>query len=116
VAPIAALAHGGPPSAFALIAGNTDGPIVTLLNEGLALKRGAAWSYLCPSLWGEPGLASGKVPLARSANGIDTWAIGGDLYLLQAQALVPQKRPEFAQARQPPRPPRALRSSSTTPS
>lgn len=91
-----ALAHGGPPSALGLIAARADGPEIVVLNEGLAIKRPAGWSYLCPSLWGETDLASGKSPLARSASGVETWLPGGeDLYLLRDQRLIAQERPEF---------------------
>lgn len=91
-----AFAHGGPPAALGLLAANADGAEVILLNEGLALKRPEAWSYLCPSLWGEVNQSSGKFPLARSADGIETWVCGGeDLYLLRDQKLVAQMRPEY---------------------
>jgi hypothetical protein len=96
VSPAVAFAHGGPPAALGLLAANADGPEVILLNEGLALKRPEAWSYMCPSLWGEINQASGKYPLARSADGVETWVCGGqDLYLLRDQKLVGQMRPEF---------------------
>jgi hypothetical protein len=42
-------------------------------------------------------LASGKFPLARSANGRETWVPGGDdLFLLKDGQLVAQQRPEFS--------------------
>jgi hypothetical protein len=90
------LAHGGPPAALGLLAANPEGPEVILLNEGLAIKRPQVWSFLCPSIWGEPNQASGKYPLARSADGVDIWVCGGDdLYLLRDQQLVAQLRPEY---------------------
>jgi hypothetical protein len=96
VSPDLVLAHGGPPAALGLLAVNADGPEVILLNEGLGLKRPEGWSYMCPSLWGEINQASGKYPLARSADGVETWVCGGeDLYLLRDQKLVGQMRPEF---------------------
>lgn len=91
-----ALAHGGAPSALGLVAARADGAQIVVLNEGLAIKRPAGWSYLCPSLWGETDLASGKSPLARSASGVETWLPGAeDLYLLRDQRLIAQERPEF---------------------
>ena len=94
--PGAVFAHGGPPAALGLLAVNADGPEVILLNEGLGLKRPEGWSYMCPSLWGEVNQSSGKYPLARSADGVETWVCGGeDLYLLRDQKLVAQMRPEF---------------------
>lgn len=89
------LAHGGPPSALGLVAANPNAE-VTLLNEGIALKRPEGWSYLCPSLWGELNLASGKFPLARSADGVATYLPGGaDLFVLTDGRLVAQQRPEY---------------------
>lgn len=94
--PSVVFAHGGPPAALGLLAVNANGPEVILLNEGLGLKRPEGWSYMCPSLWGEVNQSSGKYPLARSADGRDTWVCGGDdLYLLRDQKLVRQMRPEF---------------------
>ena len=93
--PVSALAHGGPPSALGLLAANPDAEVM-LLNEGLALKRPQGWSYLCPSLWGEVDLASGKFPLARSADGISTYVPGGeDLFVLREGQLIAQQRPEY---------------------
>ncbi|HTU64148.1 MAG TPA: hypothetical protein VMF89_37040 [Polyangiales bacterium] len=93
--PISASAHGGPPAALGLLAANPDAEVM-LLNEGLALKRPEGWSYLCPSLWGEIDLASGKFPLARSADGIDIYLPGGeDLFVLREGQLIAQNRPEY---------------------
>jgi hypothetical protein len=94
--PRVAHAHGGPPSAMGLLAAGNDGPAVILLNEGLAIKRPEAWSFMCPSLWGEVNQASGKFPLARSANGAETWVAGSsDLYVLRDQELLAVNRPEL---------------------
>jgi len=94
-----ALAHGGPPAALGLLAANPDAEVM-LLNEGLALKRPEGWSYLCPSLWGESDLASGKFPLARSADGISTYVPGGsDLFVLRDGELMAQQRPEYSSSR-----------------
>lgn len=96
ISPETILAHGGPPAALGLIAAGDEGPTVILLNEGLALKRPEAWSYMCPSLWGEVNQSSGKYPMSRSADGVDSWVIGeSDLYLLRDQMLVAQNRPEL---------------------
>jgi hypothetical protein len=93
--PASALAHGGPPAALGLLAANPDAEVM-LLNEGLALKRPEGWSYLCPSLWGEIDLASGKFPLARSADGVTTYVPGGeDLFVLREGQLIAQNRPEY---------------------
>jgi hypothetical protein len=97
-APTGASAHGGPPAALGLLAANGTDPEVILLNEGLALKQPEAWTYICPSLWGEVNQASGKFPLARSADGIDTWVVGDDLYLLRDQQLTRQMRPDYARS------------------
>jgi hypothetical protein len=95
VSPASVLAHGGPPAALGLLAANPDAEVM-LLNEGLALKRPEGWSYLCPSLWGEINLASGKFPLARSSDGIATYVPGGeDLFLLRDGQLIAQQRPEY---------------------
>ena len=97
--PAIALAHGGPPAALGLLAANPDAEVM-LLNEGLAIKRPEGWSYLCPSLWGESDLASGKFPLARSADGISTYVPGGqDLFVLRAGELIPQQRPDYSSSR-----------------
>jgi len=94
-APASALAHGGPPAALGLLAANPAAEVM-LLNEGIALKRPEGWSYLCPSLWGEIDLASGKFPLARSADGITTYVPGGeDLFVLREGQLIAQNRPEY---------------------
>lgn len=94
--PSLALAHGGPPSALGLIAAAGAGPEVVLLNEGLALKTPMGWSFLCPSLWGELDLSSGKLPLARSADGATTWIIGSDgLYMLKGNRIATPQRPEL---------------------
>lgn len=94
--PASVRAHGGPPAALGLVAANPNGAQVVLLNEGLALLRPEAWSYMCPRLWGEPATSSGKVPLARSADGVSTWVMGADdLYLLRDDMFVPQSRPEL---------------------
>src|SRR5262245_16688348 len=80
--PESVFAHGGPPEALGIVAASADGPSVLLLNEGLGLKVPEAWSYVCPSLWGEVNQASGKFPKARSADGITSWVIGEtDLFL-----------------------------------
>jgi hypothetical protein len=96
LSPLAVLAHGGPPSALGLIAADESGPAVVLLNEGLTFRTPTAWSYLCPSIWGELSLSSGKLPLARSADGVSTWIVGVDgLYLLRDQQIAAPQRPEF---------------------
>lgn len=88
-------AHGGPPAALGLLAANPEAEVM-LLNEGIALKRTEGWSYLCPSLWGEIMLASGKFPLARSADAIETFVPGGeDLFVLRNGELTAQQRPEY---------------------
>jgi hypothetical protein len=96
ISPASVLAHGGPPAALGLLAANPDAEVM-LLNEGLALKRPEGWSYLCPSLWGEIMLASGKFPLARSADGSATYVPGGsDLFVLRDGQLIAQQRPEYS--------------------
>jgi hypothetical protein len=95
-APTTAMAHGGPPSALGLIAATAAGPEVVLLNEGLAVKSSTGWSFLCPSVWGEIDLASGKVPLARSADGVSTWISGSEgVYLLKDQRIAAPQWPEL---------------------
>ena len=90
-------AHGGAPSALAIVAADANGPRVVLLNEGLAEVRGDRWSFLCPSLWGDRNTSAGKVPLALSVDGRSSWIIGADdLYLARGGTLEPQGRPDLS--------------------
>jgi hypothetical protein len=99
LSPSAAFAHGGPPSAMGLVAADAAGPTVVGLNEGLSFKGSKGWSFLCPSIWGDFDLASGKLPLARSADGASTWIVGADgVYLLQDQKITALQRPELARS------------------
>jgi hypothetical protein len=93
----AARAHGGPPAALGIVAASEDGPNVVLLNEGLAVQREDRWSFLCPRLWGDTNVASGKVPLALSVDGIQTWVVGAeDLYAARRGNLTAQDRPDLS--------------------
>ncbi len=90
-------AHGGPPAALSVAAANDQGPTVVVLNEGLAALYRDRWSFLCPRLWGEADVSSGKTPIACSADGIQTWVVGNDdLYAAEGGRLVPQHRPDLS--------------------
>jgi MYXO-CTERM domain-containing protein len=79
-----ALAHGGPAVVIGIVAADANGPSVVLVNEGIGLKRGAHWTFLCPSLWGNTSSMVAKVPLALSADGQTSWIAGEqDLYSLR---------------------------------
>ncbi len=70
-----------------------------LLNEGLAILRGERWSFACPRLWGDADTSAGKIPLALSVDGIDTWIVGADdLYLAREGVLTATARPELSRA------------------
>lgn len=88
-------AHGGPPAALGIVAADENGPNVVLLNEGLAVRDGERWSFVCPRLWGDESVSAGKVPLARN-DGTSTWIVGSDdLYVAKDGMLIPQERPDL---------------------
>jgi hypothetical protein len=95
----AARAHGGAPAALGIVAVSENGPSVVLLNEGLAVQREDRWSFLCPRLWGDANVASGKVPLALSVDGVQTWVVGADdLYAALSGNITAQSRPDLTAA------------------
>jgi hypothetical protein len=95
-----ARAHGGAPAALGIVAASENGPSVVLLNEGLAVRHDDRWSFLCPRLWGDTTLGAGKLPLALSVDGIQTWVVGAeDLYAALSGNLIPQNRPDLSAAR-----------------
>ena len=75
-----ARAHAGPAAVKAVVAMEGGEPTILLLNEGLALRRGEEWHYVCPALWGDPQMRD-----ADSVQGGPVF-IGGDngLWLFQA--------------------------------
>ena len=58
----AARAHIGPAAVKAVLAMEAGAPSLLWLNEGLAVRRGDAWHYVCPSLWGDAEMGD-AVPL-----------------------------------------------------
>jgi hypothetical protein len=94
-----ASAHGGPPSAFGIVAASSSKPTLVVLNEGLAVERRGGWSFLCPSLWGDGNIGSGKAPLAQSVDAITSFIVGADdLYAVRDGVVSGQGRPELSAA------------------
>lgn len=82
--PALASAHGDPAAVVQVVAADTDGPRVIRLTEGLAIKLGGEWTYVCPNLFG-----LGSIFLALSADGERTWVVGADdLMTLEADGTV----------------------------
>jgi len=48
-----ARAHLGPAAVKSVLALESGEPSILQLNEGLALRRGDTWHYVCPALWGD---------------------------------------------------------------
>lgn len=87
-----ALAHGEPPEIVGIASADGQGPNVLLLNEGLAYRDGAHFTYVCPSLWGDTDIREFGSPHAHG-DGITTWIVGLDaVYMLQGDALMPLSR------------------------
>ena len=64
---IAALAHGPPPHAVGVAAGDSDGPVFVRLTEGGAQRADDGWVFACPALWGSvPDLPFGRAPGATA--------------------------------------------------
>ena len=93
-----ALAHGEPPEIVGIASADGQGPNVLLLNEGLAYRDGAHFTYVCPSLWGDTDIREFGSPHAHG-DGITTWIVGLDaVYMLQGDALMPLSRAPIASA------------------
>ena len=67
-AAVPAGAHGPTPAILGVVASIEGSPRVLALTEGLALRRGDRWVFVCPSLFGSP-----LVPRALSSDGRSTW-------------------------------------------
>jgi MYXO-CTERM domain-containing protein len=65
-------------------------PQLVVLNEGLALRGEAGWSYLCPALWGDHDAIGGGSTKAQSIDGMTTWTIGDDVYAFDGHRFTPQ--------------------------
>jgi hypothetical protein len=89
----AASAHGAPAGVTAVAAADTAGPSVVALTEGLAMRRGGEWRYLCQSQFG--GELS---PPALSFDGERTYVVGqDDLFILGRDGRVAaQHRPDLS--------------------
>ncbi len=65
-------AHGEPPQALSIVAIDDKGVRAVRLNEGLALREGGGFRYLCPALWGAdivtPALAIPAGPIVVGAD------------------------------------------------
>jgi hypothetical protein len=48
-----ARAHFGPAAVKSVLAMEGGEPTLLRLNEGMAIRRGPAWHYVCPALWGD---------------------------------------------------------------
>jgi hypothetical protein len=88
-----ALAHGPPAAVLDVASWDDDGPVHVVLTEGLALREGPDWRYVCPTRWG-------GLPLAPFAAGTPAavWLPGlDDLYRVDsAGAVAPVDDPRHA--------------------
>jgi hypothetical protein len=82
--PPTARAHGEPPEALSVVATDADGPNLVRLNEGLALRTGDAWRYLCPALWSEDAV----VPALSIPDGPAVIGAGSGLLLVSPDGAV----------------------------
>ena len=52
-APAEVRAHFGPAAVKSVVAMEAGELTILRLNEGLAIRRGDAWRYVCPASWGD---------------------------------------------------------------
>ena len=52
-----AVAHGPPAAVLGVASYDDDGPVHVVLTEGLAVRAGSSWRYVCPTRWGGLALA-----------------------------------------------------------
>jgi len=90
-----AAAHGPPPAVTRVIAVDADGPRVVATTEGLAMRRGAGFRYLCPVLFGDE-----LEPPAAAADGEAVYVAGTrDLYVVDPEGRVTAlERPELSRS------------------
>jgi hypothetical protein len=78
---VSALAHGDPPTAYALLSHDAEGARAVRLSAGLALRRAPQrFQYVCPSAWGDMYAA----PLAALADGTIVVGATSGLMLVDA--------------------------------
>jgi hypothetical protein len=66
-----------------------DGPSILRLTEGLAVRDGERWWYVCPALVGMDAL-----PLAEAAPGGDSWVVGAtSLFTLRPDGTLEERGP-----------------------
>jgi hypothetical protein len=77
-------AHGEPPEALSLALRDRDGARLVRLNEGLAVRAGEGFRYLCPALWAEDAV----VPAHAIPGGSAVIGAGSGLMLVSAEGAV----------------------------
>jgi len=89
-----ALAHGPPPTAYAVVSSDADGARVVRLSTGLALRRGPErFQFVCPAAWGDESAA----PLAALDDGtVVVGAVNGLMLMSPDGALRPHPHPDAA--------------------
>lgn len=88
-----ALAHGPPPAVVGVGAADAEGPFLLPLTEGVAVRDGAGWRFVCPARWGSSPESPYVIQGAEGA-----WLPGlDDLYQLDAAGrAAPAGVPELA--------------------
>lgn len=80
-----ALAHGGPPDAYAVLSHDSEGPRAVSLSAGLALRRSAQrYQFVCPAAWGDQFAA----PASALPDGTIVIGAASGLMLLDAEGTV----------------------------
>lgn len=89
-----ALAHGLPPTAYAVVTSDGEGAQVVRLSTGLALRRGRErFQFVCPAAWGDESAA----PLAALDDGtVVVGAVNGLMLMAPDGALRAHPDPEAA--------------------
>ncbi len=78
----ASWAHGPPPAPVSVASVDDAGPLHVPLTEGLAVREGGGWRFVCPARWG----SNPESPLSAVPGGAGTTVVPGDADLVRLGA------------------------------